>query len=515
MSLVHSSGTVAELQQNALTRWSDREVLVGEGRRVTAREMRLQTYAAARLLKARGLVRGDGIAMLAGNRIDVVVLQFAAQLLGLRYTALHPMGSEADHRFILEDSGVKAIAVDLLRFEERGRALLEAHPGLVPIHLGNGEGDFLAEALTLSSEALPIEALSEDIAFLSYTGGTTGRPKGAIHRHRSIVNLIVQELAHWEWPEEVRFLAATPLSHAAGAMLTPTLTRGGAFHFLQSFDPETFLRTVEQERITAAFLVPTMLYVLLDYPKLRDFDLSSLEMIIYGAAPMSPVRLQQAISIFGPVFCQLYGQTEAPNTITYLSKADHQISGRLGSCGVPLAGNIVRIMRSDGEEAAVGEAGEICVRGPIVMDGYWNRPEENQAVFLNEWLKTGDVARADADGYLYIVDRAKDMIISGGFNLYPREIEDVLVEHEAVGQAAVIGIPDEKWGEAVRAVVVARPGAKQDGDALIAYVRERKGSLYAPKSVEFVDALPLTAVGKLDRKRLREVYWSAQDRKVG
>jgi len=285
----------------------------------------------------------------------------------------------------------------------------------------------------------------------------------------------------------------------------------------QGFTPEKFIRLVEQHRITATFLVPTMIYVLLDSPARQGADLSSLQLVIYGASPMSPARLTEGIREFGPVFMQLYAQTEAPNTVTVLHQHEHDPvhhPERLASCGTPCVGTQVRLLDDDGHAVPRGEVGEICVRGPLVMQGYWNKPEETAKALRHGWLYTGDMARQDADGYLYIVDRSKDMIISGGFNVYPREVEDALSQHPAVAAAAVVGVPDAKWGEAVRALVVCKPGASVPAEELIALVRERKGSVYAPKAIDFVDSLPVTGLGKLDKKAIRARFWQGQGRAI-
>ena len=232
---------------------------------------------------------------------------------------------------------------------------------------------------------------------------------------------------------------------------------------------------------------------------------------------MSPARLTEAMTVFGPVFMQLYAQSEAPNTVTVLRQQDHdpeRFPHRLASCGRPIANSQVKLLDDDGHEVPVGEVGEICVRGPLVMQGYWNKPEESARALRHGWLYTGDLARRDADGFIYIVDRSKDMIISGGFNVYPREVEDALTADPAVASAAVIGVPDPKWGEAVKALVVLKPGAQVSAEALIARVREAKGAVQAPKSIEFVDALPVTGLGKLDKKAIRARYWDGQQRAV-
>jgi fatty-acyl-CoA synthase len=285
----------------------------------------------------------------------------------------------------------------------------------------------------------------------------------------------------------------------------------------QGFDAQRFFELVERHRVTCTFLVPTMIYVLLDHPGIAAADLSSLELVIYGASPMSPARLAEGMRRLGPVFMQLYGQSEAPNCITVLHSYEHDPERhpeRLASCGTPVGTSQVRLLDEAGRQVPVGEVGEICVRGPLVMQGYWNKPEETAKALRHGWLYTGDMARCDADGFIYIVDRSKDMIISGGFNVFPREVEDVLTRHPAVAAAAVIGVPDPKWGEAVKAVVVLKPGASAQPEELIALVREHKGPVQAPKSVEFVDALPVTGLGKPDKKALRANYWVGQARGV-
>jgi fatty-acyl-CoA synthase len=285
---------------------------------------------------------------------------------------------------------------------------------------------------------------------------------------------------------------------------------------MKGFDPEKLLATIAREKINFTLMVPTMIYVLLDHPALDRADLSSLELILYGASPMSPTRLLEGLERIGPIFSQTYGQTEC-YPISVLRKEDHDAKRPelFASCGFPVATCAVTLRDADNNEVAPGEAGEICVRGPHVMQEYWQRPEETEEAFKGGWLHTGDIARADERGYLYIVDRRKDMIVSGGFNVFPREIEDVLTSHPDVAVAAVIGVPHEKWGEAVTALIVAKPGTKPSTELLTQMVKDRKGSTHAPKHVEIVDSLPLTAVGKVDKKILRAKYWAGQARQVG
>jgi len=287
-------------------------------------------------------------------------------------------------------------------------------------------------------------------------------------------------------------------------------------HMLKGFDPEAVLATIARERINFTLFVPTMIYVLLDHPSLGKTDLTSLELVLYGASAMSPSRLTEGIERIGSVFSQLYGQTEC-YPVSVLRKEDHDLRRPelFLSCGFPIAACDVKIMDDEDREVATGEAGEICVRAPHVMAEYWKRPDITAETLKNGWLHTGDIARKDERGYMYILDRKKDMIVSGGFNIFPREIEDVLTQHADVAMCAVVGVPDDKWGEAVTAVVVPRAGAAPDANELINLVKARKGSAHAPKRIEFVKELPVTAVGKVDKKVLRARYWEGRGRMVG
>jgi acyl-CoA synthetase (AMP-forming)/AMP-acid ligase II len=315
-------------------------------------------------------------------------------------------------------------------------------------------------------------------------------------------------LAEWEYPAEVRQLLCAPLSHSGTVAFLPSLLRGGSIYVLERFDPLEVFQAIEKYRITCILLVPTMIYALLDHPRIDEFDLSSLETIFYGASSMSVTRLKEGIQRFGSIFFQFYGQAEAPMTVTILRKAEHDPDNplRLASCGRPVPWLDVALLDPEGKEVAEGEPGEICVRGPIVMDGYVGRPDLTEEVFRHGWLHTGDVGVRDADGFIRIVDRLKDMIITGGFNVYPREVEDALTSHPAVSAAGVFGIADDHWGEAVTAAVVLREGHSVSIADLTTHVRTAKGVHQTPKVIHFLDALPLTPVGKPDKKALRARY---------
>ena len=465
------------------------------------------------------------MALLALNRPEVLSIIGAGQMAGLRRTALHPLGSADDHAYVLADAGIETLIVDPL-FAARASELQQKVSGLKrvltfgPAEIGE---DLIAMAAQQTPAALdPVDLPADHVVSVTYTGGTTGRPKGVIGTASSMAAMTTVQLAEWEWPESPRFLMCTPLSHAGAAFFLPVLMAGGSMVVLPKFDPAEVLAAIEEHRISATMLVPSMLYALLDHPDAETRDLSSLETVYYGAAAINPVRLAEAVRRWGPVFAQYYGQSECPMVITYLARRDHDPDAhpeRLASCGRPSAFLRTALLGEDDQPVAPGEPGEICVAGPVLADGYWNLPEETAATFKDGWLRTGDVARADADGFWYIVDRTKDMIVTGGFNVFPREVEDVVAEHPAVAQVGVIGTPDDRWGEAVTAVVVLRSDADASAQDRIAaeiqaLVKERKGSVHAPKQVLFAEGLPLTGLGKPDKKALRAKYWEGRDRAV-
>jgi fatty-acyl-CoA synthase len=489
---------------------------------------RISQYVQA--FEALGAGRDAPAALLALNRPEVLFILGAGQTQGYRRTSLHPLGSLDDHAYVLDDAGITTLVIDPVpMFVERALGLLEKVPGLeqvltigpVPEQLA-GVGQDLAAAAEQFGP-LPLEAAllpPDHIVSIAYTGGTTGKPKGVVGTAQTMATMTQIQLAEWEWPEAPKFLMCTPLSHAGAAFFVPTVMKGGSLHVLPRFDPAEVLRTIEEERITATMLVPSMLYALMDHPDSHTRDLSSLETVYYGAAAINPTRLAEAIERFGPVFAQYYGQSEAPMVITYLAKGDHVAPGdstaddvpqRLSSCGRPSAFLRTALLDPEGVPVARGEPGEICVAGPLLAGGYWNLSEQTAETFRDGWLHTGDVAREDEDGFWYIVDRTKDMIVTGGFNVFPREVEDVVSEHPAVAQVAVIGVPDDRWGEAVTAVVVLRDGAELT-DVVVAEIKEsvkqRKGSVQTPKEVLAVGSLPLTALGKLDKKTLRAQHAS-------
>jgi acyl-CoA synthetase (AMP-forming)/AMP-acid ligase II len=363
----------------------------------------------------------------------------------------------------------------------------------------------------------------DDVVMLSATGGTTGMPKGVMNTHRSAQTFCAHFMIGCPYGSEHRpvNLAAAPMTHTAGLLSVPCSARGGTVVVITTPDPALLLAAIPKYKVTELFLPPTVIYRLLDIPDLAGkVDFSSLKYFMYGAAPMSVEKLKQAIDVIGPVMTGGYGQTEAPASIAYLPPDEHFVDGRLASderlSSVGHANPLIRveIMNDANEIVPQGETGEICVRGDLVMKGYYKAPDQTAATIIDGWLHTGDVGHIDADGYLHITDRKKDMIISGGFNVYPSEVEQVIWSHPAVQDCAVIGVPDAQWGEAVKAVVELNAGQRVRADELIALCKERLGSVKAPKTVDFVDALPRSPVGKVLKKDLRAKYWQDAARKI-
>ena len=515
---VSIGGTVGEMIIASVNRNSDRVAFLCEGREYTYREARERISQAGQFLRSLGLKKGDTIAQLARNKPEQWFVMSAAYIMGLRSVMLHAMGSLEDHVFTINDAEA-VIAVFDSSFAERAAEIKSDCPG-VKHWFGHGEGgpleSFWDNASRFTPKPLVNETQAEDIIRLAYTGGTTGKPKGVMQSSRAALYQSLLSMIDKDWPERPVFLCSAPISHGAGANIIPTLSKGGTFILLPNFKVEQVLEMIPRHKVSVIYLVPTMLYRVLDHPDTARTDLSSLKTIMYGASPASPTRIREAIDRLGPILCQTYGQTEAPSSITVMRRDDHDPNDlkRLSSCGMAYSGIQVAILDDKCQPLPNGDVGEICVKGPIVMSGYWRQPELTKEVFAGGWLHTGDLGYRDELGFYYIVDRKKDMIISGGFNVYPKEIENILTAHPGVASAAVIGVPDADWGEAVKAIVVPRDGATLDEEALISLVKAKKGGVYAPKSIDFVTSLPLTPVGKPDKAVLKKKYWAGHDRAV-
>jgi fatty-acyl-CoA synthase len=521
-SPLHEQPLLPHLIVQSLSAHDDAPCISLAGRVATYAEIRRRTSQLIQAQRARGVTRGTRLAVLSKNRPEVLTNLTASLVNGCVLTPLHPMASLADHAYVIGDAEIECLVFDADNFIERARKLKGQFPDL--ILLGFGPNDVGDDFLALADQFEPAPLVAPDVGLddlctVVYTGGTTGRPKGVLMTQRVWQAMTWIQMAEWEFPDELRIAIATPLSHAAMSLLAPVLLSGGAFYVMEAFSPDGFFDLVAEHRITATLIVPVMLYALQGHPRYETADMSSMETIFYGASPMSPAKLAQAIEHWGPIFFQFFGQTEAPMVIAHLKKGEHDLTHpeRLASCGRPVPWMHVALLDSENQPATPGASGEICTRGPLVMTGYKDLPDETAEALSGDWLHTGDVGRFDDEGYLYIIDRTKDMVITGGFNVFPREVEDVITTHPAVSMVMVIGVPDDKWGEAVKAVVVLRPD-HEPSDALTRelqqLVKEAKGSQQSPKSIDFVEALPLTPVGKPDKKAVRSRYWNEAGRAV-
>jgi acyl-CoA synthetase (AMP-forming)/AMP-acid ligase II len=357
-------------------------------------------------------------------------------------------------------------------------------------------------------------------AFLQLTGGTTGPSKAAVHTHHSLEATIVTMYSSLEIGPQSRGLVAAPITHAAGLLMCAFFARGAANVIHRGFEAGAVLATIEQEKISHLFLPPTALYALLDHPTRKDYDYSSLRALMIGAAPTAPERFREAIQTFGPVLYEVFGQVESLFPVLVKTPRDYlRADGTRDESIYPVAGrqtalSRVEIMADDGTLLGAGVPGEVVVQSSMLMSGYYKKPQETEETRAFGWHHTGDIGVKDSRGFITIVDRKKDMIISGGFNIYPTEVEAAILGHPAILECAVIGIPDEKWGEAVTAIVACRRNANVTADEIIALCKRKLGSLKAPKSVEIWPELPHSAVGKILKREIRAGFWKGRDRAI-
>lgn len=502
----------------------DAEAVVCGPVRLTYAQLDDDSDRLAVALRRLGLERGDRVATLAANRAELVVTEVALYKAGLTRAPINARLGTAEVAHLLRESEARVLLADAAHQETAGAALPGTGVRTVLGYDGPGElGPGYRETLAATDpEPVDADCAEDDIAVLHFTSGSTGTLKAAVQTYGNRLALLrksVMSPATRVGPGDRQILAG-PVTHASGMPLMGIFFAGGCAVVLPRWDAEEFLATVQRERATHAFVVPTMVNTVLALPTARDWDLSSLRQLIYGAAPMSPARIRAAWELFGPVLSQGFGCGETTSGVLFLSTEDHRraIEGGdeelLLSCGRALAEAEVRIVDDSGAPVADGEIGEIEVRGPDVVPGYHNAPELTAASFHDGWFRTGDLARRRSDGYVFIVDRKKDMIVSGGFNIYAVEVESVLHQHPGVYEAAVVGVPDERWGEAVHAVVVPRDGVSLDAPGLSAFCAERLARMKKPRSVDFVDALPHNPNGKIDRRAIRERYWAGSARRV-
>ncbi len=498
---------------------------IQDGREYSFDEIGRLSCRIANALLGSNLREGKG-AIWSGNDVSGWACTLGLWRANMTWVPVNARNAPEESAYIVD-----AFDCDVLFFQRAyAEVLAELRPRLPKVKLWVCIDGEAPDALSLAAwcaaqpETRPeVDYDMNDVVMLSPTGGTTGAPKGVMNTHRSTQTFIAHYMLAYPYGagESPVNLAAAPMTHTAGLLSMPCTALGGTVVIITKPDPALLLGAIAQHRVTELFLPPTVIYRLLDIPDLASkCDFSSLKYLTYGAAPMSVEKLKQAIEVFGPVMAGGYGQTEAPAAISYLPPDHHYIDGRLASderlssVGRPNPLIRVEILDDAGEILAQGETGEICVRGDLVMKGYYKAPDKTAETIVDGWLHTGDIGHIDAEGYLHITDRKKDMIISGGFNVYPSEVEQVIWSHPAVQDCAVIGIPDAKWGEAVKAVVELNKGQSVTAEELIALCKERLGSVKAPKSVDFVEALPRSTIGKVLKKDLRQRYWETTDRKI-
>lgn len=500
----------------------DKDCVICGEQRVTYREFEKRINKLVNLLYGLGLKKGDRVSVLSENSMTATEAMIALEKSGMVWSPLNFRHHPTEHAYHLNNAESKAVILQQ-HFAE-GIESVKDELETVEHFIVDGEGysgmdsyeDLMAKA---SEKHTGIDIDEDDPVALMYTSGTTGKAKGVVHTHKSfslLASFTAIELGIQ--PEDVVIYVA-PINHGAGILLPPHLMMGVPNILISHLDVDYILDVIQKERVTSMWLAPTIIYFLLAYPNRENFDLSSLRSLPYSSAPIAVEKLKEALDIFGNVFAQAYGLVECP-VISMLSRDDHVVGGteeqtrRLGSAGREVIYTKVRVVDEEGNDLPPGEMGEIVVQSPLVMKEYWRNPEATAKAIRDGWLYTGDVGYLDSGGYLFIADRKKDMIITGGYNVYPKEVENVIFMSQAVFETAVIGIPDETWGESVKAFVVLKPGMEATEEEIIGLCKDNLASYKKPKSVEFIDALPKNMAGKILKTELRAPYWEGKERQV-
>ena len=519
--------------RRAVRYFPDNTATIFDGRKQSYRELWTRARALSKALVELGVRSGDRVAIYLLNSPQFLEVVYACFEIGAVIVPLNTRLAADELVFIINDADCVAFITDeslqplAASFEPRleginryvainGSGAFSDYETLVARHINN-QPDSQSEPLSHEDQS------EEELVGLFYTSGTTGLPKGVMLNHRNLwMNAMHTLAARAPEPNPV-FLHAGPMFHLATFPAVINLTlNGGAHAILPKFDIKNLMEVIERDRVTITVLVPTMINFLINHPDIGKHDLSSLRRITYGASPMPVELLKRAMKVFpGVEFFQGYGQSESSPLLTTLMPEDHIVEGpervtrRLASCGRPVIGVEVEVADENDRQVKPGEVGEVIARGPNVMMGYWKRSEETAATLRGGWLHTGDLATIDEDGYIYLVDRKKDMIISGGENVYSTEVENVIYRHPAAREAAVIGVPDDKWGEAVKAIVTLKEGESLTESELIGFCAARLADYKVPKSVEIREGeLPKSGTGKILKKELREPYWQGHNRRI-
>ena len=474
-----------------------------------------------------GLERGDRVVIMTTNRIEYVYVDLAVAMAGLVKVPLNIMLNNKDIDYALKDSGARAVVLDevfvkktnlffkdydfidhIICVPEPTRTLM---PGVIDIN------KLINKSPSMHPET---EAAPEDLLAIMYTGGTTGEPKGVMHTHKSCLSIYYSLIVDQHIQEDEVLLLATPLPHATGFFIPTCLFKGAKAIITDGFKADEFFQLVEEKGITFTFTVPTIIYALIDCPEREKRDFSSLRTVLYGGAPILPRRLEEAIELMGPIFQQGYAQMEVACCGTIFTHKQHVEviesgdKNKLQSCGHPVMIAQISIVDEGGKEVPTGEVGEIIIRGPHMMAGYWQKEEETGKTIVDGWLHTGDLGSVDEDGFIYVRDRKKDMIITGGLNVYSMEVENVLSRHPEVAEVIVLGVPDPKWGEQVLSIIVKKEGSSITEKNLIQYSKENLSTYKVPKRIVFSEAIPKTSYGKYDKKKVRAEYWKGYGRQI-
>ncbi len=515
--------TLGDVPRKGRTLYPDREALVFEDTRISYEQLDDRVNRLANAISGLGFKKGERLVILAENTHKYMEVYFAAGKLGMSVTPLNFRLADPELVHIVNDSEAVLFMAGT-GYEERALGLKDEVGAIrqwvtldsqVQGYL-NYE-DMIAGA---SSEDPGVEVDEDELAILMYTGGTTGLPKGVMLSHRNIMTSAYGSIMICEFNKEDATCFVLPLFHISLWPALCVLMVGGKVVVLPRPDLMEILRLIQEEKCTHINLVPTIYGWILSVPNVDEFDLSSLRLMTYAGSPFPPDVLRQCIEKFGSIFAQGYGLTEAAPLVSFLMAEDHVLDGperltrRLTSAGKEGPVVEARVFDEDDKPVKVGEIGEICARGKNIMMGYWKNPDLTAKTLRNGWLHTGDMGTVDEDGFIYLMDRKADMIVTGGENVYPKEVEDVLYEHPAVQECAVVSAPDPKWGERVQAVVAFKEGQSAEPDELIAFCKERLAGYKCPKGVEVWDAIPKTVVGKVVRKEVKEHFWADRARKI-
>ena len=495
---------------------ADAPCLTMAGRDLSYADVRRLTYRVARALAGSGIGPGDKVAVLSGNDPVAFASVFGISRAGAVWCPVNPRNAAAENHDVLDGFDCAGLIFHsaYAPLVERMRGDLPKLRMLVCLDAALPYAPAFADWIRDADDAPLAVTPLDDIAMIAGTGGTTGRPKGVMLGGRSLEAMSAATLIGYPFAGRPVYLALAPLTHAAGVLCLPVMLLGGRVIIMPKPDLSEFLNLIAAYCVTHTFLPPTLIYALLDHPALPGADLGSLQCFWYGAAPIATTRLAEALRRIGPVMAQLFGQTEAPMMISTMAPADHfhadgtVATGRLASAGRPSPLTRVAVMGEDGTLLPPGGRGEIVVRGSLVMAGYYKDPIATAEASRHGWHHTGDIGYLDSENYLFIVDRAKDMMITGGFNVYSIEVEQALLAHPAILDCAVVGLPDEKWGERVAAVIQLQAGCKADPAEVIAFVKARIGSVKAPKSVDIWPDLPRSKVGKVAKAEIKAQLWA-------